>query len=844
MKLFERIVGTRDSREIKKLQPIVDSINQLADKYKEFTDEDFPKLTEDFKERLRGKETLDDILPEAYAAVREVATRQLGMRHFDVQLIGGIALHRGLIAEMKTGEGKTLVATLPVYLNALQEKGVHLVTVNDYLARRDAEWMTPVYEALGMSIGFIQSGQSTEEKQEAYNADITYGTNNEFGFDYLRDNMVPDISQRVQRDFHYAIIDETDSILIDEARTPLIISAPDSESTSMYQQFSSIVKGLEENKHYNKDEKSKSVLLTDEGIDEVQKRLGIDDIYQEKGIKVVHHLEQSLKAEVMYVKDKDYVVKDGEIMIVDEFTGRLMQGRRYSGGLHQAIEAKEGVQVQQESKTLATITFQNFFRLYDKLAGMTGTAATSREEFEKVYELDVLVIPTNKPVVRDDKPDKIYATEQGKLKAVVKELQERHEKGQPVLVGTIAIEKSELLSDMLKAEGVPHEVLNAKQHEREAEIVAGAGQKGAITIATNMAGRGTDIKITDEVKQLGGLHILGTERHEARRIDDQLRGRAGRQGDPGSSQFFVSMEDDLLRVFGSERIKTMMTTLGIQEDQAIENKVITRSIARAQEKVEGHNFDIRKHVLQYDDIMNKQRDAIYGQRKRILENAADDDKKSELKKMVMDYMNSSIENLVSVHTTTQPWNIKEVQETMRTMIKEDSKRDAKIKELLEDGSAEAERRDKTIQYLLEYVEEQYAARESDVGGDQMRNIERAVMLRTIDTYWLEHLDTMKHLRDAVSLRGYGQRDPLIEYKREGYQLFQRLLHDIESDIANTILKVSIVRKESSPINAQNASTNSPDEQQKKKPAQTNKKPGRNEPCFCGSGKKYKRCHGG
>ncbi len=805
MSIFSKIVGDPNEKFLKKLQPIVDEINQLEKKFESFSNEELKKMTGEFKKRLKKGESLDDILPEAFAVVREVAKKTLDQRHYDVQLMGGIVLHQGKIAEMKTGEGKTLAATLPLYLNALIGKGAHLVTVNDYLARRDAVWMGQIYHFLGLSVSCISHEQSflydpayvqgadgerdeardelgsfkvvqsylrPVSRKEAYQADILYGTNNEFGFDYLRDNMAHSLNQIAQENHYFGIVDEVDSILIDEARTPLIISAPDAESPKLYEQFSMIVPQLKKDADYNVDEKMKAIALTNEGIDKIEKILGIENIYDEGGARYVHYLEQSLKVKEHFKRDKDYVVKDGEIIIVDEFTGRLMPGRRWSDGLHQAVEAKEKVRVKEESRTLATITFQNYFRMYEKLAGMTGTALTSAEEFVSVYKLDVVVIPTNKPLIRKYLPDGIYKNEEGKFKAIVREIKERHEKGQPILVGTISIEKNELLGAMLRKEGIHCEILNAKQHEREGTIIAQAGKSGAITVATNMAGRGVDIILggnppspeeAQRVKELDGLHVLGTERHEARRIDNQLRGRSGRQGDPGSSQFFVSLEDDLMRHFGSDKIKRLMETLRVPEDQPIENKLISSAIEKAQAKIEGVNFDIRKHVLEYDDVMNKHREKIYRMRKEIL-----------------------------------------------------SASDAEIKE-------------KAAEIIGKEDLDKYQGKEKEV-GEEMRKFEKFVMLNTIDMFWMAHLDTMSHLRESVGLRAYGQKDPLVEYKNEGHQLFKKLLQDIGFATAETLLKAEFKK--------------GPVEQEKPAFAKVSTgKVGRNDPCPCGSGKKYKKCCG-
>lgn len=877
------IFGDANAKYIKNLEPIIKQINDLEESYKKLSPEELKAKTLEFKAKLAEGKTLDDILPEAFSAVRESARRTIGQRHFDVQLVGGIVLHQGKIAEMKTGEGKTLVATLPLYLNALEGKGAHLVTVNDYLARRDVNWMGPIFHALGLTIAcinhdvsYIFSPKSAADKNEvtiemenlqpisrqaAYNADILYGTNNEFGFDYLRDNMVWDKKQMVQRPLNYAIVDEVDNILIDEARTPLIISSPDEESAKLYERFSGIIPKLKENKDYIIDHKMRSAALTEEGIDKVEKELGVGNIYAEGKISYVHHLEQALKAEALFKRDKDYVVKDGEVIIVDDFTGRLMTGRRYSGGLHQAIEAKESVPVQKESKTMATITFQNYFRLYKKLAGMTGTAASSAEEFHKVYKLDVIIIPTNKKTIRVDLEDQVYKTADGKYRAVVKEIKNRHEKGQPVLVGTIAIEKSEVLSAMLKREGMPHEVLNAKNHEREALIITNAGQKGAITIATNMAGRGTDIKLGPGVAELGGLHIIGTERHEARRIDDQLRGRAGRQGDPGSSQFFVSLEDELMRILGSERIKSLMTTLGVEEDTPIENPIISRSIGMAQEKIEGHNFDLRKHILDYDDVMNKHREIIYNMRRKFL----NDEDKNLIKEEILKILDSEIEKIIAFHANGSPsaWNIEEIFEAINMIFPLGNEVKEKIGEITKSYSDDEKMRKEIIDYFRDLARKYYGNREREAGPDIMRQIERMVSLRTIDIIWVDHLVLMEHLRDSVGLRGYGQKDPLVEYKKEGHLMFRKLLAAINSEIANTIFKVSIAPQAPAPMpiilgpqSSQPGPFVSPPSGIGKAAAKPIPKKviapaniGRNDACPCGATKpdgkpvKYKHCHG-
>ena len=884
MSLLTKIFGDPNEKAVKKLKPVVEEINKLEKKFEGLSDEQIKEQTGKFKKRLKKGETLDQILPEAFACVREAAKRTLKQRHFDVQLMGGIVLHQGKISEMKTGEGKTLVSTLALYLNALEGKGAHLVTVNDYLAKRDANWMGPVYHFLGLSVGCIQHDRAhifdpvdvpdenevTVEmenlreipRKEAYECDITYGTNNEFGFDYLRDNMAASVQQMVQRPLHFAIVDEVDSILIDEARTPLIISAPDMESTTMYQSFARIIPSLEREKDYTVDEKMKAVSLTEEGINKVEKMLGMDDIYEKGSITHIHHLEQALKAEILFKKDKDYVIKEGEVIIVDDFTGRLMPGRRFSEGLHQAIEAKENVKVRRESRTLATITFQNYFRIYDKLAGMTGTALTSAEEFSKVYDLDTLVIPSNKSVIRKDLPDSIYKTEQGKFKATIREIKERHKKGQPVLVGTIAIEKSELLSQMLNIKGLTHKVLNAKHHEKEAQIISEAGQKKAITIATNMAGRGTDIKLGEGVAELGGLHIIGTERHEARRIDNQLRGRSGRQGEPGSTQFFVSMEDHLMRVFGSDKMKAMMDTLGIAEDMPIENKLISRSIENAQNKIEGYNFDARKHVLDYDDVMNKQREVIYNKRREILEITKNiDDAKREmdkeitlenypelekLKDKILEIFRGEIQELIAVHAMENRarWDFEKIVKAIKNNVPLDGETNKVLKEIIESNRSDEQAKDEIMGYLFGEVAEAYQRREKEIGYGMARQIEKAVLLRNIDLLWMEHLDEMQILRDGIGLRGYGQRDPLIEYKKEGYQMFQNLLEAINEGVFTTIFKVKIMKQPQSPMENKNVSLSGGEETAGSMVSGIKEnKIRRNDPCPCGSGKKYKKCCG-
>ncbi len=872
--IFAKLFGSAE-KQANKLKPLVDKINELEAQILKLSDEELKAKTGEFRERVKKGENLDDILPEAFAVVREAVKRVDGKRLFDVQLMGGITLHEGKIAEMKTGEGKTHTATTAVYLNALSGKGAHVVTVNDYLSRRDTNWMGPIYHFMGLSVGCVQHDQSflyepkviddnevsvemenlkSVTRRVAYAADITYGTNNEFGFDYLRDNMAQSLEQQVQRELNFAIVDEVDSILIDEARTPLIISAPDSESTKLYQKFAQVIPRLQKEEDYTVDEKMRAVSLTEKGISEIEKILGIKNIYDVSKISYVHQLEQALKANILFKRDRDYVVKEGQVIIVDDFTGRLMPGRRYSEGLHQAIEAKENVEVQKESRTLATITFQNYFRMYGKLAGMTGTALTSAEEFNKVYKLEVVPIPTNQPMIRKDLADMVYKTENGKFQAVVEEIKKRHEHGQPVLVGTIAIERSEVLHEMLERTGVPHEVLNAKNHEREAMIIANAGQKGAVTIATNMAGRGTDIKLEEGVVGFGGLHILGTERHEARRIDNQLRGRAGRQGDPGSSQFFVSLEDELMRRFGGDKVKSIMDRFGLPENQPIENKMISRSIESAQAKIEGFNFDIRKHVLEYDDIMNKQREVIYKRRKEIMS-------KASLKDDLIDLIEADIEQIVGLHTAgySEDWNLEEIAKEVNAICSScaDVKKLSEIQKSKNEIN-DAQKISKLIEYLKGLAKEVYGKKEQEVTPEIMRQIEKAVYLRSIDTFWMNHLDDMDYLREGIGLRGYGQRDPLVEYKKEGYLLFQNLLASISSQVVSTILKVGIVKEEPAPQKSilEDAKYQGAEEapvqfgavkDEGKIPiGQTivNKTEiGRNDPCPCGSGKKYKKCCG-
>jgi preprotein translocase subunit SecA len=763
-KFFDRLFNGSNEKEVKKIRKIVEQqINPLEDGLKKLSDSSLANKTNEFKARLAKGETLDDILPEAFAVVREASRRVLGMRHFDVQLIGGIVLHRGNIAEMCTGEGKTLVATAPVYLNALEGKGVHVITVNDYLAKRDSEWMGQVYKFLGLSVGLIVHDLDFQQRKIAYNSDITYGTNNEFGFDYLRDNMVTSLDQMVQRPLHYCLIDEVDSILIDEARTPLIISGPGQKSTDNYYVMAKLVPHLKKDEDYTIDEKQKTVAPTEAGVAKMEKMLHVENLYDAENLELNHLFVQALRAQTMMQRDKDYVVKDGEVVIVDEFTGRLMYGRRYSDGLHQAIEAKEGLEVQRESQTLATITFQNYFRMYDKLAGMTGTAKTEEQEFIKIYGLPVIQIPTNKPIQRKDLPDVVFKTKRGKYRAVVKEVERRHATGQPILIGTTSIEQSEELSHMLDAAKIPHSVLNAKYHEKEAAIVALAGQKGAVTIATNMAGRGTDIQLGDGVAELGGLAIIGTERHESRRIDNQLRGRAGRQGDPGSSQFFLSLEDDLLRIFGGDNIKKFMEKMGLDEDEPINSRMVSNAIQKAQKRVEARNFDIRKYVLEYDDVMNQQRKVVYEQRRRILEG---ENMKDQVLRMVDTIIEKGMQTYADPKLYPEEWDFAGLLKYSEKYFLAPG--EIKLEEIEDMSREEVEDKLKTIAH------ETYESREKSIGSSMMRELEKAVMLKVVDSKWMEHLDDMDMLKEGIGLRSYGQRNPIVEYKVEAYDIFEEM----------------------------------------------------------------------
>ena len=777
---IQKLLGNKNAKEIKRIRSIVEEINGLEPSLLSLSDTSLRAKTEEFKERLAKGETLDDILPEAFAVVREASKRVLGMRHFDVQMIGGIVLHRGNIAEMRTGEGKTLVATLPVYLNALSGKGVHVVTVNDYLAKRDSEWMGRLYNFLGLSTGLIVAGLDYDQRKQSYGADITYGTNNEFGFDYLRDNMVIHADQMVQRPLNYAIVDEVDSILIDEARTPLIISGPGERSTERYYELAKIVPHLVKDEDYTIDEKQKTIAPTDEGIAKVEKMLHIENLYDSSNLELNHLLSASLRAYAMMERDKDYVVKDGEVVIVDEFTGRLMFGRRYSDGLHQAIEAKEGLRVERESQTLASITFQNYFRMYGKLSGMTGTAKTEEQEFNNIYGLEVYEIPPNKVLARIDMPDLIFKTKEAKYRAVVRDVVERHKTGQPILVGTTSITQSEMLSDMLTKAGVPHNVLNAKHHEKEAEIVANAGQYGMVTIATNMAGRGTDISLGEGVAELGGLHILGTERHESRRIDNQLRGRSGRQGDNGSSQFFLSLEDDLMRIFGADNIAGMMDKLGMEEDEPIEHSLITKSIERAQKKVENHNFNIRKYILEYDDVMNQQREVLYGQRRLILNNQS---LRETILHMVDNLIINSMNQYADEKLYPEEWNYEGLLKHLEIYFLEPGM--LTVEQMEEYGRAELQ------DHLIDIAHKEYEKRESLFGEANMRELEKAIMLKVVDSKWMEHLDAMDMLKEGIGLRAYGQKNPLVEYKFEAYDMFENMKQAITDETIMYLYRIQI-----------------------------------------------------
>lgn len=865
VQILKKLFGTKNEREIKRILPLVEKVNSFEPSISALSDTDLRKKTGEFRKRLEGDETLDDILPEAFAVVREASRRVLAMRHFDVQILGGIVLHEGKIAEMKTGEGKTLVATLPVYLNALEGRGVHVVTVNDYLARRDARWMGPVYEFLGLKVGVIVHGLTDEERQANYGSDITYGTNNEFGFDYLRDNMKYDIKNYVQRELNYAIVDEVDSILVDEARTPLIISGPSEESTDKYYKINRMIPSLKVEADFTIDEKAKNTILTEEGNSKVERVLGLGNLYDPTNIEIVHHVLQALRAHHLYKRDVDYVVKDGEVLIVDEFTGRLMPGRRWSDGLHQAIEAKENVKIENENQTLATITFQNYFRMYNKLAGMTGTADTEAEEFAKIYNLDVMVIPTHKPMIREDRSDLIYKNEKAKFNAIVKEIEELNSKNQPVLVGTISIEKSEVLSHLLKRKGIEHSVLNAKYHEREAEIIAQAGRSGAVTIATNMAGRGTDIvlggnpagllnkflnngngdpaqeeieaarakaqelclKDRETVVEAGGLFILGTERHEARRIDNQLRGRSGRQGDPGASRFYLSLEDELMRIFGSDKLHGIMDKLGMEEDVPIENKFVTKAVENAQKRVEAHNFDIRKHLLEFDDVMNKQRTEIYDFRREILTG-------ENLKERVYSMLEDTVDELVYIYCPEdkyrEEWNLKGLKDALYGIFSVNIEPEPAAPDVLREN-------------LMTALKNHYEAKEKEIGAEMVRYIEKMLLLQVVDTQWKDHLLAMDHLREGIGLRGYGQRDPLTEYKKEAFNIFEEMSGRISNEVLSRLFKVQVKTENEIQKTQKHQQLIYNRGDSADQPVRREKKVGRNEPCPCGSGKKYKKCCG-
>lgn len=829
-------VFDQNKRDIKKLTKIADKIELLADETAALSDEQLKGKTEEFKARFQKGETLDDLLVEAFAVVREAAKRVLGLYPYSVQLMGGASLHDGNISEMKTGEGKTLTATMPVYLNALSGKGVHVVTVNEYLATRDAAEMGQLYNFLGLTVGLNLNGLSREDKQAAYNADITYGTNNEFGFDYLRDNMVLYNEQKVQRPLYYAVIDEVDSILIDEARTPLIISGSAQKSTQLYVRANIFVTSLKPEKDYTYDEKTKGVQLTEEGMSKAERVFQIENLFDVSNVAINHHITQALKAHASMHKDVDYVVQDGEIVIVDQFTGRLMKGRRYSDGLHQAIEAKENLEIQNESMTLATITFQNYFRMYEKLAGMTGTAKTEEEEFRNIYNMNVVVIPTNREIVRDDRADLIYASMDGKFRAVVEDIAERHKKGQPVLVGTVAIETSEIISKYLTKKGIPHNVLNAKNHEREAEIIATAGEQGSVTIATNMAGRGTDIKLGEGVKELGGLAVIGTERHESRRIDNQLRGRSGRQGDPGVTQFYLSMEDELMRRFGSDNMKNMMTRLGMDDSQPIQSKMVSRAVESAQKRVEGNNFDSRKQLLQYDDVLRQQREIIYSQRNEVLTS-------ENLRSIVENMIKSSLERNIQAHTPDnadrESWDLQAIVDYVNGNLLNEGE--------VEVSDLRGKEGDEIVEFIFAKVLQSYDEKEEKLSPEQMREFEKVIVLRAVDSKWIDHIDQMDQLRQGIHLRAYGQIDPLREYQSEGFAMFEAMVIAIEEDVAKYIMKAEIrnnlEREEVAKGQAVNPKEEGGDKKPKKKPAVKQLDIGRNAPCFCGSGKKYKNCHG-
>ncbi len=834
--ILKKIVGTKNDRDLKRLSVLLDEVNTFETAMLAKSDAELQAKTPYFREKLKNGATLDDILAEAFAVAREASRRTLMMRPFDVQIIGGIVLHEGKIAEMKTGEGKTLAATLPLYLNALDGKGCHVVTVNDYLAGRDAEWMSPIYRFLGLTVGVIVHGMDDDERRRAYGADITYGTNNEFGFDYLRDNMKFNLEDYVQREFNFAIVDEVDSILIDEARTPLIISGPSDESTDKYAKINQIIPHLKKDADYTVDEKSKTVVMTEEGVASVEKYLNVQNLYEPRNIEIVHHVNQALRAHTLFRRDVDYLVQDGQVVIVDEFTGRVMPGRRYSDGLHQALEAKEKVKIERENQTLASITFQNYFRMYKKLAGMTGTADTEAAEFKKIYNLDVVVMPTNMPMIRQDNNDLIYKTELEKIKAVIEEVKALNKARRPVLIGTISIEKSELLGKHLTRAGVKHRVLNAKQHDKEAEIIAQAGQPGMVTISTNMAGRGTDIKLGENVANLGGLHILGTERHESRRIDNQLRGRSGRQGDNGSSRFYLSLEDDLLRIFGAERISSIMDTIGIEEDQPIEHKFISRAIENAQKRVEGQNFDIRKHLLDYDDVMNNQRKVVYEQRKKVLRG---DNLWADVEEMVEEITGELVDEFTGDKKQPDDWNLKGLSDAL---FKQFNVR------LNIANTKELQNTDDIRNFIIEKVQHFLREKEREFGQELTAYLMKVIMLQAIDTHWKEHLLNMDHLREGIGLRGYGQKDPVREYQREGYAMFMEMIGRIKMDTLEKLCLVRIQKEEEVEQIRQKQKqdyvlSRGEDTPVNKTLKRESAKVGRNDACPCGSGKKYKKCCG-
>lgn len=833
---LKRIFGDGNKKQLNQLGKIADQIDALEPEYEKLSDEDLQRKTIEFKQRYEAGESIDDMLVEAYAVVREASKRVLNMRPFYVQLVGAIALHEGNIAEMKTGEGKTLASTMPAYLNAISGKGVHIITVNEYLASRDAEDMGILYEYLGLTVGLNGNELSKEEKRAAYECDITYGTNNEFGFDYLRDNMVLYKNQMVQRPLNYAIIDEVDSILIDEARTPLIISGSAEKSASMYQRANTFVSTLKNEKDYTYDVKTKGVQLTDEGINKAERFFSLENLFDLDHVSLIHHINQALRAQVSMLRDTDYVIEEEQVVIVDQFTGRLMKGRRYSDGLHQAIEAKEGMQIQSESMTLASITFQNFFRMYNKLAGMTGTAKTEEEEFRNIYNMDVIAISTNQPIIRDDRADLIYKSIEGKFQAVVDNIKERHEAGQPVLVGTVAVETSELISQLLTKSRVKHNVLNAKNHYREAEIIENAGEKGAITIATNMAGRGTDIKLGKGVIEAGGLAVIGTERHESRRIDNQLRGRAGRQGDPGTSEFFLSMEDDLMRRFGSDNLKGMMDRLGMEDDQPIESKMVSRAVESAQKRVEGNNFDARKTVLSYDDVLREQREIIYKQRFEVIESEG-----GELREIIEQMIVSTLNRVIHTHTQDDDestWNLKAIIEYVHGSLL--NQEDISVTDITGKEPEEIE------SIIMEMVRKAYDEKEEELTLEQMHEFEKVILLRTVDTKWMDHIDQMDQLRQGIHLRAYGQDDPLREYQTEGFQMFDTMITSIEEEVSRYVMKAQIrenLQREEVVKDTQAVAGGQEEQKKSRKPFIRKVNVGRNEPCPCGSGKKYKHCHG-